>query len=67
MPFTWGVEALRARLMHDIGDANSCSWQLAAASFARYDSLHPSEQNPEEAQLLDRIEEAAENLNRHRR
>ena len=26
-----------------------------------------AEQNPEEAQLLDRIEEAAENLNRHRR
>ena len=34
MPFTWGVETLRARLMHDIGDQNSCSRQLAEASFA---------------------------------
>ena len=68
MLFTWGVETLRARLMHDIGDQNSCSWQLAAASFAQYDSLPTSLQTPEEAgKLLDRIELAAENLARHRR
>ena len=57
------METLRAGLMHDIGDQNSCSWQLAAAPLAQYDSLTNSKQTPEEAdKLLDRIELAAENL-----
>ena len=68
MAFTRAVETQRARLMHDIGDANTCSWQLASASFARNDALTPEEQNAEEAEkLIERIEQASENLNRHRR
>ena len=38
-PYTWAVETLRARMMSDIGDEKSVSWQLAAASFAQYDAL----------------------------
>ena len=68
MPCTWGVETLRARMMHDIGDPSSCSWQLAEAAFAQYESRPSSQQTQEKAdELLDRIELAAENLARHRR
>ena len=59
---------MRARLMPDIGDQNSCSWQLASASFAQYDALDNKQQTREAADaLLERIELAAENLARHRR